>query len=302
MRDGLPGAPVEPNGGGSGPPAGDIRLGHRSDTILGFHFGANSFRMIAITLGREILLMLRALAPLAALAAFALTAPAFAVTIDFESNVNGEAGPFAYATSAANVSITSDTPPPGNHLGVAIFDSDSAGPNAGGGDPDLLVDRGNVLILQNNNFGTQSVGGIFDTPNDDEQGGQFFITFDAPVSMTSLDLVDINGGGMLSVILSDSLAGTRTYTVPNDWTGDITVIPPGWQTLDLTTLLPQVGIGGGGNATAADLGGFDIDDVVGIEINFSGSAAIDNITFVPEPTTALLVGLGLAAMAVRRRE
>ena len=90
--------------------------------------------------------------------------------------------------------------------------------------------------------------------------------------------------------------------MPNGWTGDVAAGDVGIQTLDLTTLADQIGVGPGMLiATAAETPGFDANGVVQVEINFGGSAAVDNVTFVPEPGTALLVGLGLAALGVRRR-
>lgn len=230
-------------------------------------------------------------------------------TVDFDSNgeVNGQAGPFnySYGLPAETLTISADTPPPGNHIGVAIFDGSFGGPNDFGGpnnDQDLVVGSGNILILQNNNFPTQTVPGIFDTANDDEMGGMFFLDFSSPVSMTSIDLIDINGGGSLSLILRDSAANTRTYTVPDEWTGDIMNGYQGWDTLDLTSLLPQVGVGAGNPSTSVnEVGAFDSFDVVQVQISFSGSAGIDNISFVPEPSTALLVGLGLSVLGLRRK-
>jgi hypothetical protein len=52
--------------------------------------------------------------------------------------------------------------------------------------------------------------------------------------------------------------------------------------------------------SAAYLGLSEIDRV---EFNFGGSGALDNLEFtlVPEPSTALLVSLGLGVLAARRR-
>jgi hypothetical protein len=239
-----------------------------------------------------------------ALAALFAATSAQALTIDFESRPNGEAGPFQVTFPGLTVDVSADVPPPGDHAGLAIFDSDPAGPNAGGDDADLLVDTGNILILQNGDapYTTQTVPGIFDTPNDDEDGGIFYFDFNSPVFMASIDLIDINAGGMLSVILRDGSTGSRTYLVPNGWTGDVAAGDVGIQTLDLTTLADQIGVGPGMLiATASESAGFDANDVVQVEINFGGSAAVDNVTFIPEPGTAMLVGLGLAAMGARRR-
>ena len=48
-----------------------------------------------------------------------------------------------------------------DNFGAALFDSDPFGPNANGADPDLLVDRGHLLILQENAART---GDVFDVP------------------------------------------------------------------------------------------------------------------------------------------
>lgn len=238
---------------------------------------------------------------LAVTAVLAGASSASADTITFESLVNGEAGPFVFVEPTATVTFTADTPPPGNHIGLAAFDSDPAGLNATGGDPDLLVDTGMILILQNNNFPTQTSPGIFDTPNDDEMGGQFFMSFSQNVTLLSLDLIDVNGGGMTSVVLTDTLARTRTYSVPDDFTGDIDQGDIGIGPLDLTTLLSQAGVGPGNPlATVSQDAGFNANQVTDLSITFSGSAGIDNVTFVPEPSTGLLVAMGLIGLASNR--
>ena len=50
--------------------------------------------------------------------------------------------------------------------------------------------------------------------------------------------------------------------------------------------------------------GFDAADVRSLNVAYTGSSssgAIDNVTFVPEPTTAVLVGLGLLGLGIARR-
>ncbi len=184
-------------------------------------------------------------------------------------------------------------------LGAAIFDSDPTGPNAGGADDDLLVDLGNILIIQNNAFPTQTTPGIFDTPNDEENGGTLVFSFINAVMPLSIDVVDINGNGPADAILTDSNGLTRTFNMPMNWTFDIASSgPDGYETLDLTTLAPQLGEGGA-SATAFEDAGFDINSVVELEVIFTGSAGIDNLSFIPEPSSLLLLSLGLVAL--RRR-
>lgn len=241
---------------------------------------------------------------LAVLTTLLLASSATALTIDFEGQPNGEAGPFQYVFPGVTVDVTADTPPPGDHEGLAIFDSDTGGPNDGLADQDLVVDHGNILILQNGSgsYPTQTVPGIFDVANDDEDGGIFYFDFSTSVLLSSIELIDINGMGMLDVILRDSAGETRTYAVPDQWTGDITQPGQvGFQVLDLTTLADQLGVGPGGLATASQTALFDPSDVVQLEVSFGGSAAVDNLVFVPEPTTALLLGLGLGVMGWRSR-
>lgn len=240
-----------------------------------------------------------------ALMAASVATPASALSIGFEGHANGEAGPFQYVFPGVTVDVTADIPPPGNHLGLAIFDSDTGGPNDGGLDPDLIVDHGNILILQNNDFPTQTTLGFFDTADDDEQGGQFFFDFSTPSFLSSIDLVDINGGGMLTLVLLDTGGETRTFSVPDDWTGDIDQGDIGFQILALDTLANQVGVGpppsSPPEATASETAGFDQNSVIQMSITFSGSAAVDNLEFVPEPTTGLLLGLGLTVLVLQRR-
>ena len=50
-------------------------------------------------------------------------------------------------------------------------------------DPDLLVDRGNVLILQNDLNAGQSSGGTFFSPDDDADGGTLRFEFFGAVEL-----------------------------------------------------------------------------------------------------------------------
>ncbi|MEL6329978.1 MAG: hypothetical protein AAFR38_09965 [Planctomycetota bacterium] len=192
----------------------------------------------------------------------------------------------------------------GANAGLGIFDTDTTGPNASGADPDLLVDLGNALILQNNNggFGSQTAG-VFDTANDDADGGTITFDFTLEVELVSLDLIDMNGNNGGTVTLTDANGLTRIYTVPNEWTFDPSVQPFGWDTLDLTTLADQAGETGN-LATALEDAGFDAARVVRLDVFFVGSGALDNLTIrgedIPAPGGAVALGLG-GLIATRRR-
>jgi hypothetical protein len=242
------------------------------------------------------------LASTAVLCALAASQPAGAeLIVDFAFDDNGAAlgnGQIIDTEFFTHFTITS--PETGvSHLGPTIFDSTPGGPNAGGADPDLLVALGNVLILQNTAYSAND-GFFFDVPNDEADfnplgHGTVVFDFVDPVELLSIDLIDIDGGAMLDLTLTDGSGRTRTYHVPERWTHDISVTPfaDGFGTLDLTTLTDQVGEAGG-TATAIQMAGFDPTDVSLLEIRFSSnspSAAIDNLVFIPGPPT-LLVMLG----------
>lgn len=177
----------------------------------------------------------------------------------------------------------------GNNQGLAIFDTTIGGPNAGGPDPDLLVDLGNSLIMQSNDSPTQTVPGIFDTPNDSARGGTITFDYLVPVELLAIDLIDICPINYATVTLVDNSGLTRVYSVPIGWTEDISEDgPPGYRTLDLTTLDPQPGFVA--TATATEDPGFDPLDIDRLEIFFDGSASMDNLVFCeicPEESISL---------------
>ncbi|MFT5283862.1 MAG: hypothetical protein ACI8TQ_000012 [Planctomycetota bacterium] len=67
--------------------------------------------------------------------------------------------------------------------------------------------------------------------------------------------------------------------VPAGWTDDLTQGPTAAGTLDLTSLAPQPGLLA--SATALESFCFKPDGVTRLEVLFSGSAALDNLTFRP---------------------
>jgi hypothetical protein len=169
----------------------------------------------------------------------------------------------------------------GANRGPAIFLSSNPGPNNPSQDLDLLVQRGNLLILQNDAAtNPPAVGGVFPRPNDDENGGTLTFDFLSEVEPQSIVMVDIDDslGGSATVVLTDSSARTRTYSVPAGWTEDLVNDgPTGWRTLNLTTLANQPGFAA--TATASEDAGFDGSAVVRITVALAASGAVDDLSW-----------------------
>jgi hypothetical protein len=200
------------------------------------------------------------------------------VKVDFSADDDGNALANGQAISGQFSDLVTISGS-GVNEGPAIFDSDPAGPNLPlNHDPDLLVDRGNILILQSSGFPDQT-GSIFDDPSDSSGGGTLTFDFAFPVSPVSVVLIEVDLYPLpqdATVTLIDSGFNTRTFTVPSGWTTDIVIDGgTGFNTLDLTDLSAQAGFVA--DATGSDSGGFDENDVVRIEINFASSAAVDNL-------------------------
>ena len=168
----------------------------------------------------------------------------------------------------------------GANLGAATFDSRVAGPNQGTQDEDLLIEHGNLLLLQDSRSATQTTPGFFDVPVDDPDGGNLVFDFTGPVEARSVLLIDLdpppNHGA--TVTLFDGAMRTRVYTVPPGWTGTYGV--PGFLTLDLTTLDPQVVNPPGFRvATVTQQNGFVPGDVLRIVVHLTGLGAMEELSF-----------------------
>jgi hypothetical protein len=183
----------------------------------------------------------------------------------------------------------------GANLGAALFDSTPGGPNDPSQDRDLLVGSGNLLILQNSLAPWQTIPGVFDRPNDDQDGGTLVFRFSRPVEARSIDLVDIDAGpdGFVVVQLFDAAGRVRTYDVPAGWTTDILVEgPPGTGTLHLDTLRDQQGFAA--TASAVEAPGFDPRAVLRLEVALDSSGALDNLCFEPTRLKARLPGVPIS--------
>ncbi len=196
------------------------------------------------------------------------------------------------------------------HLGPAIFDSD-LDDNEVDRDADLLVGLGNVLVLNRDESPNTDLhptrGLVFRNPNDEatpNDAGGLVIDFLVPrVHPISIDLIDVDTGVNMNVIMTDVLGRTRTYSVPENWTTDVTDAPKGYHTLNLQTLLnqPAEPNATGDDATALQAAGFNDMQVARLEVQIVGdrradriSGGIDNLVFaIPEPGTALLGALAI---------
>jgi len=213
------------------------------------------------------------------------------ITTDFSGFSNGadvEGTTFNAGTLAEFLATSS-----GDNQGLRIFDTTPGGPNSGGPDPDLLVPGfGNALILQDNT-------GVI--PNDSDEGGVISFDFTSAVELVSIDLIDFNGSSASVFTLTDSEGDTRSFFVPNDWTGE-----PGAGGADGfgTLMFDQNNQAGfmGNIATFVDSGAFDLDGVVSADFDLGGSAALDNLVVViPAPGGAALLLTGGALAGTRRR-
>lgn len=188
--------------------------------------------------------------------------------VDLEYDGNGSVFP---------IEITGSVNSSGQNT-LAIFDSTN-GPS--GTDPDLLVGKGNILILQSETNLTQCPpnSGVYCSHNDDGEGGAITFTFGVPANPSSIVLIDQDLTNVVgsSVVLTDVNGKTRTYSVPRNWTGDRVEDFPelGWKVLDLTTLANQPGFAA--PATASEQVGFNPNVVVTLTVTFSGSGGIDDL-------------------------
>lgn len=199
-----------------------------------------------------------------------------AIVIDFDGHAAGTIINNQYAD--LTVSAVNN----GSGPDVAVtFDTN----NPTGGDFDLVptsYDPGNVLIIhETNNCNASSC----DNPDDAASGGIFYLDFTSAVTLESIDFFDIeaseNGQTPSNAI--------KLFDAANN------------EIMANTFYVP----GTGGDNTWDQLA-FNVDGVKRIELNISGSGAIDRVAFsrIPVPAAVWLFGsglIGLTALARRKK-
>jgi len=237
-----------------------------------------------------------------------VAAPARGLTIDFEGLDHGEilAGAVTLGPNGVIASITTVNLGGGPDIAI-IFDSterdtadeDLEGPNLSGGGswdggnlaPDTYL--GNLLIIAENDEDVEDDGRI-DDPDDERSkpAGYIHIVFDQAYTGFGFDLVDIED--------NIETMGSIEFYFDGESVGEIDFE-------DLASLQSDISFG---NNTANRVELFNtmdrlqVDAFEAVIFRFGGSGALTNITLtpIPEPGAAMLLGLGLAAMAgVRAR-
>jgi hypothetical protein len=155
---------------------------------------------------------------------------------------------------------------------------------------------GTILVLQENNTGCDS--GICSSPDDEgaRPAGVLSFDFSMPILGFGFDAVDIESVTAENAMISFFDNQTRQMAQVN-----LT------EFFDMSSALYDASLELGNNSanrfapiTVAFLGISQIDRV---EFRFGGSGGLDNLvmTPMPEPSTALLLGLGLAGIAAKRK-
>lgn len=120
--------------------------------------------------------------------------------------------------------------------------------------------------------------------------------------------MDVNNFGSSSLSLRLLFDGDDGTNSARAWSAVPLVVPAasGWQRLVFPVTAADLRAAGGGNVQLALSSAYSVRLYHGVSSSFPGGSVVatlgvDNITAVPEPTSALLLALGLGVLVWRRR-
>ncbi len=216
-----------------------------------------------------------------------------ATIIDFNSLVHGEV---VNTQFAPDVTISAVNVGGGPDLAVAFDttvtsssgDVDLQGPGGAGNLPWFFgniaanANLGVALIIQENDDPPPDcTGGICSDPDDEgsRPAGEFIFEFNQAINTFGIDIIDVEGPGVEDGQLTFFSGATNLGSIDfASFTG---------------ATFGNHSANSFRNITTADFGGNTWDKVI---VHMGGSGGITELRFVPEPTTASLVGLGLLGM------
>jgi hypothetical protein len=258
--------------------------------------------------GREMLMLARHFGlALALMLPLLLAREAHPITLSFDTLDHGEivntqfTGDFGVTISADNVGGGPDLAIAFDSLQSGTRDPDLEGPSWAGGNLDEETVLGRLLIIAEN--GIDDNGDLrIDRPDDEgsRPAGSLLFEFQVPILSFGFDLVDVEGpeefgadSGFVAVFFGEN--GTELARVgfgqfvDSDSSFFVEGVTFGNRTANR---IPEI--------TAEALG---IEQFNKVEIDLGGSSAVDNVTFqpIPEPSTFVLLGLGLALSSLPRR-
>jgi hypothetical protein len=239
---------------------------------------------------------------------FLLANSASAEVIDFESFSHGDE---LTSVTVGNVTVNfSAVNTGGGPDKLAIFDTgmtgtsdpDLEGPpstNWAGGNLAPSTAVGKAFIIQENTTGYNPPGDtVFDDPDDEAGGGNINIDFGIDLLDIQFDFLDSEIGEVVArhyeIHFYDD--GVELSGSPVMFEDFITASSPFYD--------PTIAFGNHYANTLMSISSSDVGGVFDeIELHISGSGGFDNLVFtpVPEPTTLLLLGIGLASLGVVSR-